>query len=259
MSHMQQIAFIASTLKLLKQTDFAVSTVLEVGSYNVNGSVRALFPPHTQYFGVDLTEGPGVDLVYDGTTLELGRKFDLVLASEVFEHDINWQNTFLNMVRHTRKGGIVVFTCASTGRPEHGTTRTQPLDSPGSQAIGWDYYKNLTQKDFDNSIKLSDIFSQHIFLTEKSSQDLYFIGRIGTSLSFNRQQLHKEFKGLVRSRSVKTPSASSFFSRILGRLDYPVRYLLLKAPTEKHYQNYLIKRAALKKRGRDLIRRTLGV
>jgi hypothetical protein len=71
------------------------------------------------------------------------------------------------MVRMTRPGGLVFFTCATTGRPEHGTRRTTPGDAPYCT----DYYKNLVAEDFSN---LVEDFKHYEFSTYK--QDLRFYG-----------------------------------------------------------------------------------
>jgi hypothetical protein len=68
------------------------------------------------------------------------------------------------------------MTCATTGRIEHGTTRTSPNDSPLTIGLGWEYYKNLSQKDFENRFNLSKMFSEYRFWIDWSSYDLYFVG-----------------------------------------------------------------------------------
>lgn len=65
--------------------------------------------------------------------------------------------------------------CGSTGRAEHGTTRADPSHAPGTQVIGWDYYLNLTKCDI-KKILPSNEFGQHIFVYNKMSRDLYFLG-----------------------------------------------------------------------------------
>ena len=70
----------------------------------------------------------------------------------------------------------MAFTCASRGRPEHGTRRTDARDSPGTQAEGLDYYRNLTEADFARAIRLSDSFDEHCFWFLRTSFDLYFAG-----------------------------------------------------------------------------------
>ena len=175
MAHLEQQLF----LKLIVQHSevfLNAYSVLEIGSYDVNGTARSVFEGNTSYLGVDLVSGPCVDIVYDGEILQLDGVFDFVFCCEVFEHDKNWTNTFKNMVNYCSTTGVVVFTCASKGRAEHGTSRTDPTHSPGSQAIGWDYYKNLQQSDFEKAFNLNEFFSSYFFYYEPNNCDLYFFG-----------------------------------------------------------------------------------
>ena len=79
------------------------------------------------------------------------------------------------MCTHVKPGGAVLFTCASTGRPEHGTSRTDPNESPGTSYFRWDYYKNLDENDFPLDL-LESYFSFYKFYENKVSKDLYFLG-----------------------------------------------------------------------------------
>jgi len=153
---------------------FSGVSVLEIGSADINGSVRNYFQSN-RYVGVDLIPGPGVDLVAQGEDLRLNREFDVAISTECFEHNPKFYETFENMVRHTRPGGLVMFTCATTGRPEHGTERADPGDSPGTVAKGWNYYKNVDSSDFA-AFPFADVFQDHRFLVNRISCDLYFIG-----------------------------------------------------------------------------------
>ena len=62
---------------------------IEIGSLNVNGSIRDLFP-HYDYLGLDLVAGPGVDVVADGATFDTPKRFDVAISCEAFEHAANW-------------------------------------------------------------------------------------------------------------------------------------------------------------------------
>jgi len=151
--------------------------VVEIGSYDVNGTMRSVFAVAEQYVGVDLVEGPGVDVVGFGHEIaESDGSFDAALSGECFEHDPHWRETFANMVRMTRPGGLVAFTCASHGRPEHGTRRSDVSDSPGTQAEGMDYYRNLVAADFE-SLHLERWFDDWRFWSMPTTFDLYFAGR----------------------------------------------------------------------------------
>lgn len=149
---------------------FKEATVLEVGSLNINGSVRQFFI-NCNYVGVDISEGNGVDIVGYAHTLPLADdSFDTVISCECFEHDKHWKETFQKMWNVAK--GLVIFSCATTGRPEHGTTATSPADSPFTN----DYYKNLTEKDFREAFDLDDMFSKYQFSVNQRPEDLYFWG-----------------------------------------------------------------------------------
>lgn len=148
---------------------------MEVGSLNINGTVRQFFSVD-EYIGIDVGEGPGVDVVVGGHEYEDERNFDCTISCECFEHNPFWKETFLNMVRLTRTNGLVIFTCATTGRPEHGTERTTPQDSPLTIAKGWSYYRNLTRKDFTSAINMASLFFDYRFSVDEQACDLYFWG-----------------------------------------------------------------------------------
>lgn len=68
------------------------------------------------------------------------------------------------------------MTCASTGRPEHGTTRTTISDSPLTNAVGWDYYKNLTPEDFSAAVDMNSNFQAVYLGVNWAGYDLCFFG-----------------------------------------------------------------------------------
>lgn len=176
MSHEEQLGFFsivaADNAELVNG-----GRVFEAGSYDVNGSIRNLFGAAGEYIGADLVTGPGVDVV--GSAHEIGHSdghYDATVSGECFEHNPEWRATFQNMIRMTRPGGLVAFTCASRGRPEHGTARSTPFLSPGTQAEGLDYYQNLSAVDFERAMTLSEHFTDYRFWYIPNSFDLYFAG-----------------------------------------------------------------------------------
>jgi SAM-dependent methyltransferase len=174
MAHKEQGDYIAS-VKQRYPSFFNGGRVLEIGSLNINGTVREYFNAD-KYIGVDVGEGPGVDVVTSGHKYDSSELFDCAISCECFEHNPYWLKTFINMVRLTRKGGLVVFTCATTGRPEHGTQRTTPQDSPLTIAKDWNYYMNLTEQDFLERLSLDTLFEKWQFSGNDVSCDLYFEG-----------------------------------------------------------------------------------
>ena len=175
MSHKSQRDYI-SLLATHLPNSFVGKKVLEVGSLNINGSVRGFFRD-CDYIGLDVAEGKNVDVVCEGQKYDApDDSFDVVISCEVMEHNPYWFETFQNMIRVCKPGGLVVMTCATIGRPEHGTTRTTPSDSPLTVSMGWDYYRNLARNDFEKEINLSNLFSTYHFQTNWGSFDLLFFG-----------------------------------------------------------------------------------
>ena len=175
MAHLLQMEYV-STIKHNYLNYFKNTKVLEVGSLDINGSVRTFFED-CDYTGIDVGEGNGVDVVCEGQNFP-GEPdcYDVVISCECFEHNPYWVETFENMYRMCKPTGLIVMTCATTGRKEHGTSRTSPNKSPLTVANGWDYYKNLTEEDFRNNINFDETFSKYEFSENKISSDLYFFG-----------------------------------------------------------------------------------
>jgi SAM-dependent methyltransferase len=172
MSHWAQHEFVDIISHYLPSF-FNRARVLEVGSLDINGSVRDLFQG-CDYSGIDVGPGKGVDIVCQGQEFD-APAFDQVISCEAMEHNPYWAETFHNMVRLCRPGGLVVMTCATTGRPEHGTRRTSPQNSPLTTQIGWDYYRNLTARDF-RRLSLDTTFSKYQFWSNWTTFDLMFCG-----------------------------------------------------------------------------------
>ncbi len=171
MAHAEQREFFTG-LRELHPAYFTGANVLEVGSLNINGTVRDFFTGGT-YVGVDVASGNGVDVVAFAENLKYpDRAFHTVISAECFEHNPEWRATLINMARMS--SGLVVVTCATTGRAEHGTRRSSPDSSPFT--LDWDYYQNLTAEDFTDSVDLAALFSTYTFTTNEKSHDLYFTG-----------------------------------------------------------------------------------
>jgi hypothetical protein len=87
--------------------------VLEVGSLNVNGSARQFFDG--PYLGVDMQAGPGVDQVLNAHDLDhtmlLGAPFDLIVCTEMLEHDSAPWLTLSAMRHHVWPGAYLLLTC----------------------------------------------------------------------------------------------------------------------------------------------------
>jgi hypothetical protein len=178
MAHLQQAQF-CQIVKYIFPEYFTSSRILDVGSLDVNGNNRYLFTS-CDYTGIDVADGPNVDHSCPGSEWKPRIKYDTIISTECFEHDMHWNETLQNICLNLLKsGGLFLFTCATTGRSEHGTRRTTPQDSPLTSAFDgdWsDYYMNLTESDIREAIDLEAIFKMHHFYVNKESCDLYFWG-----------------------------------------------------------------------------------
>ncbi len=198
MSHIDQINFIKEFKEFYINNDFNKDiNVLEVGSLDVNGNIRNLFNFCSNYVGIDLEEGPNVDMVADGANIDkLNKEFDVIISCECFEHAKNWKIIFEKMCQVSKPNSFIVISVASTGRIEHGTERSGNWQSPGNKD---DYYLNLTKKDFISNFDLDNIFSNFFFFYNINSFDLYFVGIKGfdnkkNSINIIQQNLKLLFK-----------------------------------------------------------------
>jgi len=173
MAHKEQKDFI-DRVKSIHPVYFSNTNVLEIGSWNVNGTVRDFFSSTQKYIGLDIAPGSCVDVVCSGDEYDTTDRFDVSLSCECFEHNPKWVETFANAIRLTKPNGLILFTCATTGRKEHGTSKSEPENSLTSMVS--DYYRNLTQLDFESHFNFSEIFSEYVFEVNDDTHDLYFYG-----------------------------------------------------------------------------------
>lgn len=103
---------------IVVNADLANKNVLEVGSYDENGSVRSMFSG--PYVGVDMRDGPGVDTVCHAHTLPFpNAEFDVVISTEMLEHDAQFWLSLREMGRVLASGGWLILTARGNGFPHH--------------------------------------------------------------------------------------------------------------------------------------------
>jgi len=158
---------------------FINKRVLDVGSGDVNGNNRFLFE-NCEYHGNDVIEANNVTIVSRTKDLPFeDNSFDTIISTECFEHDPEYKESFVKIYNMLKPDGLFCFTCASTGRPEHGTKRTSPNCSYGTIGNIEDmsnYYKNLTEIELNEVLQLNELFSVWDTYYNSDSKDLYFLG-----------------------------------------------------------------------------------
>ena len=93
--------------------------VLEFGSRDINGSPRRMFPLPSFYLGIDAYAGPGVDIVGIAHEHLPADPVDVVVSTEMLEHDPYWEQTLTAAANSLQAGGLLAFSCAARLRPEH--------------------------------------------------------------------------------------------------------------------------------------------
>lgn len=177
-------------VKQILQDYFVNKRVLDVGSGDINGNNRFLFE-NCEYDGNDVIQANNVTIVSKTKDLAFpDNTFDTIISTECFEHDPEYTETILKIYKMLKPNGLFCFTCASTGREEHGTRRCKPNDSYGTRASledMHDYYKNLTETDLNEAINLNAHFSAWDTYYNSEAKDLYFVGIKKSPTNSNEQ------------------------------------------------------------------------
>lgn len=119
-------------------------SVLEVGSRDINGTVRPIFEDSSKYLGIDMEPGPGVDEVVHVTDLAKWG-FHCIVSTNALEHDPKAGESLAAMWSRLRKGGFLILTCAGPGFGEHSGRSESMVLEPGEhyelidveKMIGW--------------------------------------------------------------------------------------------------------------------------
>jgi SAM-dependent methyltransferase len=192
MAHKEQKNYL-NKLKEKNPEWFKNRKVLDIGSFDVNGNEKPWFDD-CDFIGLDIGPGKGVDVVCPANEYDApDETFDTIISCECWEHNPFYKESIQNAVRMLKSGGCFIFTCATTGRPVHGTKTQDKIDrekrftSQGNPSENWitmpnvfredwdsEYYKNVTEEDI--RINVDEIFSLYEFEIEPNHCDLYFWG-----------------------------------------------------------------------------------
>ena len=114
--------------------------IVEIGSQDINGSLRSCAPSHLEYVGVDFVNGKGVDVVLDDPyKLPFASdSIDIALSSSCFEHSEMFWLLFLEIMRILKPGGLFYLNA-----PSNGNFHRYPVDcwrfypDSGKALISW--------------------------------------------------------------------------------------------------------------------------
>ena len=96
-----------------------------MGSYDVNGSLRSIIESWhpAEYIGVDIENGPGVDMICNAEDLikRFGKEvFDAVISTDLLEHVRDWKKVISNIKNVCKPNGVMLITTCSYGFKYHG-------------------------------------------------------------------------------------------------------------------------------------------
>ena len=171
---------------------FKFRSVLEVGSHNINGSPRKYFL-FCDYTGIDIGEGKGVDIVTRFNEHEFDRKYEVIISTEMLEHDSTWQQSLRKMYELLEDNGLLIITCAAPERKEHGTKRTSPQCSPDTT----DYYRNISIDDL-KSVLTPDMFGEYVVQYARGGNDLQMYG-IKSGSNVGRRNVKVILKNILKA------------------------------------------------------------
>jgi SAM-dependent methyltransferase len=191
MSHREQRQF-CKAIKRKYPLIFKNANVIDVGSLDINGNNKELwgwFSKPNYYLGVDIVLGKNVDAIghahevlpdlqpfiqqmnKDKQHFKKHWPIDIVICTEMLEHDRYWDKSLRAMYNVLRPGGLLLITAGGDGRPEHGTSAHHPDCSPGTN----DYYKNISNDMFESVLDRT-LFSDWFIRQDKRNNDFQFAG-----------------------------------------------------------------------------------
>lgn len=107
---------------VLSRCDNIQGETLELGSYDVNGSVRSLFADRERfpgYLGIDIRDGPGVDLRMVASDMHWRNRFNVIVSTEMLEHDSRFWRTAIKIYFALKPMGHLILTTRNVGYERH--------------------------------------------------------------------------------------------------------------------------------------------
>ena len=93
-------------------------SVVEYGSYNINGSIRPILNS-SSYVGLDWRAGPSVDVVSLAHEFKSEIMFNAVVSASMLEHDPYWEKSLENMSKHLLDDGILILSWGAARNGAH--------------------------------------------------------------------------------------------------------------------------------------------
>lgn len=171
--------------------------VLEIGSQNINGSIRDCCPPSFGYTGVDFVKGDSVDLVLADPYLLpfVDESFDIVIASSCLEHSEMFWLIYLEMLRVLSPSGLLYFNV-----PSNGEFHQWPVDcwrfypDCGLALVSWAKYNKLAPALLESytSYQMRDQWNDFVavFVKDEENVDFHPTRILNSGIHFMNGRMH---------------------------------------------------------------------
>lgn len=161
--HLSQKIFMET--QKIKYPNHFKGDIIDFGSLDVNGNNRYL--ADNSYVGVDVQVGDNVDIICKCHEFKAQKKYDVVMSTEMLEHDPFWELSIKNMVKILKKGGLLLITTAGELREPHDPYEHKHVNKPYQE-----HYHNFT------SNELSKIVGENWANLDiiNTGSDIYIVG-----------------------------------------------------------------------------------
>jgi SAM-dependent methyltransferase len=172
-------------------TQLSNPIVVEIGSQDVNGSLREVSPENAQYIGLDFVSGKGVDVVLtDPYHLPFeSDSVDVVVSSSCFEHSEMFWLVFIEVLRILKPSGLFYLNA-----PSNGVFHRYPADcwrfypDSGSALVTWAKREGMNPALLESyiSAQYGDTWNDFvaIFLKDAACASVHPLRIINTFTSF---------------------------------------------------------------------------
>lgn len=151
--------------------------VVDIGSQDINGSLRETVPQGFQYIGMDFSPGKSVDVVLDSPyELPLEKdSVDVVISSSCFEHSQLFWLVFIEIMRVLKPTGLFYLNA-----PSNGSFHRYPVDcwrfypDSGGALVTWARRNNFETILLESYVsnQRGDIWNDFVAIFLKSQRHL---------------------------------------------------------------------------------------
>lgn len=100
--------------KFAEKYDIEGTTVVDIGSFDVNGTYRELFTK-AKYIGVDITSGKNVDIIMDSEEWKSLKDVDVVISGQTLEHTADIPKLMDSIYGILKPEGVICMIAPSQG------------------------------------------------------------------------------------------------------------------------------------------------